>query len=443
MAGAAAPEWAAGAPAPEWAMWQLLDSLLPTGAFAHSLGLEAALRQGWLGGAAGVPGVFPFGPPALGRVSSGPGAGGAIQGSTGVQPEGPSDSGAAVRVFALSAMANVASQLLPFVVAAHVCMAAAAAGAKGTPLGGLVGEDNVSQGVEPGQWAFELVAEGIRATFLGSPTPGEQGCSTNGPEGAVRSPPSPEQGEREESLLLDRALQAWVMLDNILHASLTNHVARRASGTQGTALLRVALTIAETREGGRAVGFPQGGPPAPQPGEQAGKRHEAAKAPDSTSAAAHSLLKTLRSRVGSFRGSHMPPSGGDRPLCAHGHHATVFGAAAALLGVPVQNAARGYLYGALRDVLSASTRLNCIGPLEAAGLQASLAGAGERMLQQSCAWQALVASLDATPSAAGGGAASGTSHAWRSLVGSASVQQPLVDLVHAAHDSLSMRLFLS
>jgi len=106
----------AGSAAPEWATWQLLDSLLPTGAFAHSLGLEAALRQGWLGGEAGAPGVFPFGPPAPACSSSVPYGGEAPQGSSGVPVASgrASDSGLAVRVFALSAMANVASQLLPF-----------------------------------------------------------------------------------------------------------------------------------------------------------------------------------------------------------------------------------------------------------------------------------------------------------------------------------------
>jgi len=221
-------------------------------------------------------------------------------------------------------------------------------------------------------------------------------------------------------------------------------VARRASSTQGTALLRAALTVAEACAVGRGVDLPHGGAPAPQPGVQAGGPRDAAQAASPASAAAHSLLKALRSRVGSVRGGDTLQLEGDRPLRAHGHHATIFGAAAALLGVPALNAARGYLYAALRDVLSAATRLNLIGPLEAAGLQASLAGTGERMLQQSSAGQALQAPLHGgTAPGAEGRAASGAPDAWCGLAGSAGVEQPLVDLVHAGHDSLPMRLFLS
>lgn len=34
------------APSYEWLVWQLLDSGLPTGGFAHSCGLEAAMQLG-------------------------------------------------------------------------------------------------------------------------------------------------------------------------------------------------------------------------------------------------------------------------------------------------------------------------------------------------------------------------------------------------------------
>ena len=41
-----------------WTAWQLIDSAFPTGAFAHSWGLEAAWQQGALDGSSGLPGFL-------------------------------------------------------------------------------------------------------------------------------------------------------------------------------------------------------------------------------------------------------------------------------------------------------------------------------------------------------------------------------------------------
>ncbi|KAL2632799.1 hypothetical protein R1flu_004278 [Riccia fluitans] len=62
------------------------------------------------------------------------------------------------------------------------------------------------------------------------------------------------------------------------------------------------------------------------------------------------------------------------------HHAPLFGVICGLLGVDAITTQRSYLYMGLRDILSASTRLNLTGPLEAAKLQHQVAGAAENFL---------------------------------------------------------------
>ncbi|KAG2530003.1 hypothetical protein JM16_001685 [Phytophthora kernoviae] len=100
----------------------------------------------------------------------------------------------------------------------------------------------------------------------------------------------------------------------------SNHVARKASFAQGAALLRLALsTYAPTLP-----------------------RFQTLLA----------LRKDIKKRK-------------------HGgvHHAVLFGVVCALLGVENQSAQRMYLFVTIRDVLSAATRLNLVGPLEATRLQ--------------------------------------------------------------------------
>lgn len=58
-----------------------------------------------------------------------------------------------------------------------------------------------------------------------------------------------------------------------------------------------------------------------------------------------------------------------RARASAGHHAPMFGAALGALGVPCQEAQALYLHGALRGVVSAAVRLGLLGPLEAQRLQ--------------------------------------------------------------------------
>lgn len=121
-----------------------------------------------------------------------------------------------------------------------------------------------------------------------------------------------------ESLATTRSVDDWVALDCALHAVLSNGVARAASVGQGKALIRLAGTV----------------------------------------------FREIAADVAAMRASVMT-----KPARAHGHHAVVVGRLFGLLRVDAVTAQRAYLYLTLRDVLSAATRLNLVGPMEAALLQ--------------------------------------------------------------------------
>lgn len=189
----------------QWSQWQLLDSVLPTGGFAHSYGLEAAVQA-----------RFVFGPEDL-------------------------------KTYITHVLENTGSLLLPFVYSAN------------------------------------------------------------------RSPD----------------METWSKLDNLLEAMLTNEISRKASISQGSALLRVAASVF-------------------------------VEAP---------LIKKMRD---TFLGSGT----------ASFHHAPVFGLICGLLGFDSSTSQRAYMFMTMRDVVSAATRLNLIGPLGASALQHQLAHVAEQMVRK-------------------------------------------------------------
>lgn len=97
------------------------------------------------------------------------------------------------------------------------------------------------------------------------------------------------------------------------------------------------------------------------------------------------------------------------------HHAPIYGALCRALAVSKSDAARLYLHGVARAVLSAAVRLGILGPLEAQRIQAANAPRLEAVH---------AASLDL------------------SLDAAASVS-PLLELYGALHDTLETRLFQS
>lgn len=222
----------------DWTLWQLLDSLFPTGGFAHSYGLEASVQAG---------SVY--------------------------------DS-ATLETFLLNSLQNNAALLLPFV-------------------------------------------------FAGTRLPNTE---------------------------------CWLQLNKLLNATLTNHVARKASLTQGAALLRTSATV-----------FTE-------------------------------LSELKKMKVCLFE-----------PISTTPHHAPLFGVICGLLGVGESTSQRSYLFLALRDILSAATRLNITGPMEAARLQHKISGETEALLEK---------------------------------YGNKSIQEahqtsPLLEIFQAGHDQLFSRMFSS
>ncbi|PKA63817.1 KH domain-containing protein [Apostasia shenzhenica] len=124
-------------------------------------------------------------------------------------------------------------------------------------------------------------------------------------------------------------LETWLKLDKLLEATLTNEISRKASLLQGSALMRVAASVF----------------------------HE---------------IPSLKK----FRETALAT--GDALF----HHATVFGLVCGFLGFGSKFSQRAYMYMVMRDVLSAATRLNLIGPMGAAVLQHRMASDVEQMVRR-------------------------------------------------------------
>lgn len=156
-------------------------------------------------------------------------------------------------------------------------------------------------------------------------------------------------------------IKTWHKLDRMLEAMLSNEVARKASTAQGSALLRIAAAMFTEMPSLKAM------------------REE-----------------SLGTQV-SF------------------HHAPVFGLVCGLLGLAPETSQRAYLFTTLRDVMSAATRLNVIGPQGAAVLQHQVFSTAEEILSK-----------------------------WKDRdVEDACQTAPLIDAVHGCHSYLFSRMFCS
>lgn len=111
-------------------------------------------------------------------------------------------------------------------------------------------------------------------------------------------------------------METWHKLDRMLDATLTNEVGRKASILQGSALMRVAAAV--------YLEIPS--------------------------------LKSMRSTSLSSGAVSF-------------HHAPIFGLVCGLLGIDAETSQKAFMFITMRDVISAATRLNLVGPLGAAVLQ--------------------------------------------------------------------------
>lgn len=156
--------------------------------------------------------------------------------------------------------------------------------------------------------------------------------------------------------------QTWHKLDVLLNAMLTNEVGRKASMGQGSALMRVSASV--------FLEIPS--------------------------------LKAMRSEALARADVSF-------------HHAPVFGLVCGVLGFDAEVTQRAYMFVAMRDVISAATRLNLVGPLGAAMLQHDVAPIAEDL-----------------------------SRKWMNRgVDEACQTCPLLDVVQGCHGYLFSRLFCS
>lgn len=193
------------------------------------------------------------------------------------------------------------------------------------------------------------------------------------------------------------AVAALRATDAKLHCQLGgNHVAQRASEALGASLLRACT--AAFAEDGEAIGR---------------------------------LLKAMRAV---YRGGESGPAEAQRTCC---HQAVVFGALTGALGFDAATSQRMFLYMTLRDTLSAATRLNLVGPMEAAKMLRVLGGVAEGVVQR------LEERADDNNSHSSDGPSRCGEDELDDILESSASAAPLLDLLQGCHDAMYSRLFSS
>jgi urease accessory protein len=149
-------------------------------------------------------------------------------------------------------------------------------------------------------------------------------------------------------------------------AMLSNHVARKASIAQGNALLRLAMSTF---------------------GESDDK---------------YNILLQIRKEIKRQKEQGV-------------HHMLVFGLVCGLVGIQAETCQRMYLFFTVRDILSAATRLNLIGPMESARIQHAVSSTMEKVFETKK----------------------------NRPIQEAYTSAPMIDLIQGLHDQLYTRIFNS
>ena len=419
---------------PDWALWQLLDSALPTGGFAHSLGVESASRSGLVSD-----------PPSLSRFIS-------------------------------CMLEGHAALQLPFVSAAHAVVAAAQLGAREEDEEASAGGGGAAVAAQSTQDpAARVVAMGAAAggatvgaaaggatdgAAAGGATDGAAagGATVGAAAGAAVKPEGDTDGLETDFLLhllqpmvdhhvaARQFVEALAIADSALNCMMLCDVARQVSLSQGSALLRVACSLfpdswlladyrkrirrqASEEEQAKAVASAGSGGGRAERGRDSANRtaedsgsvgfkasDDASRLPPVPPPSNTPPLPLHSSSSSSLPlPSLTPPTTDSAAPRAFGHLAITFGAVTAAAQISASLAQRAFVFCALRDSLSAATRLGLIGPMEAARMLRQLSGTAEAAVLR---WQ-------------------------NRPIDDARQVSPVVEILQGCHVALSSRLFLS
>ncbi|CAI5977683.1 unnamed protein product [Closterium sp. NIES-64] len=370
----------------DWAVWQLLDSLLPAGGFAHSLGLEAAARAGFLAGTGrgagrGAGGAGGGTGGAGGEAGGAGGASGVVRGGNsgagrggGGSGEERSDMVASLRVFVLTAVHANAALLLPFVATAHgIASASINASACGSAAAAAVA---APAGAAPA----DIAVPGTMAAGIGAGTAGgtASGAATAGVAGVVRAGAGSNWSSPGDSA-------AFLFEEPVLQPIVERHVARGAFG-DALAAADSCLNAMLANDVARKVGS-YGGMRAVTMGGDYGMTWHLSILPLCPSTEclitpglpltaslsqprSHSLALTGLALTGlALTASLSQPRSHSLALLDCLSAANPFPPPAPMPHQP-------------RDCLSAATRLNLIGPLQAAGMQREMVRDAERIVAE-------------------------------------------------------------